>query len=303
MSIVVTRPGKTQLVLDNPVMPAAGTFGYGNLYRDMVNLTKLGALVTNPVTYYPRKPADGVRAVPLDSGVLLNTGSPNAGVPKVVKRWRETWAGLPIPTIVHLAATTTDDVRKSMEILDTVENVAAVELGLDDDIGWQDAAALTEAAARRAEKPVLVRLPLTDAYEIADAVVEAGAGALVVAAPPRGTARDPVSGKLISGYIHGPLTKTLSLHLVARLAKTLNGIPIIGAGGVHTQQDARDYMQAGAVAVQVGSVTWVLPRMIEIIARDLGGLVLTRESDALADEWFTGMGKTDKMRPDLYGEE
>lgn len=300
MSIVVTRPGKAQLVLDNPVMPAAGTFGYGDLYRDMVNITKLGAIVTNPATYYPRKPADGVRIVPLDSGVLLNTGNPTAGVPKVIKKWRDTWAALPIPTIFHLTATTTDDVRKSMEIIDTVDSIAAVELGLDDDIGWQDAAALTETAVRHAEKPVLVRLPLTDAYEVAGAVADAGAGALVVAAPPCGTARDPISGKLISGRVYSPLVKALALHLVKRLTDTLPDVPLIGAGGIHTQQDARDYMAAGAVAVQVDSVTWVLPRMIEIIARDLGGLVLTRESGALADEWFTGIGKTDQM---LYGED
>ncbi|MEL7237202.1 MAG: hypothetical protein AAGK74_22055, partial [Chloroflexota bacterium] len=68
------------------------------------------------------------------------------------------------------------------------------------------------------------------------------------------------------------------------------------AGGIHTQQDARAYIEAGTVAVQVDSVTWVLPRMIEIIARDLGGMVLTRESGALADEWFTGIGKTDVMQ-------
>ncbi len=297
MSTIITRPGKQQLVLDNPVMPAAGTFGYGDRYRDMVNLTKIGALVTNPVTYRPRRAANGPRTVPLDSGVLVHTGMPNPGLSKVIKTWRDTWQALPVPTILHLAATTPEDVQKSLSIIDNVDAIAAVELGLPDDLTPGEAYDLTEAATRRAERPVLVRLPLYDAYAIAEAVADAGAGALVVAAPPRGTAHDPRTGQQVNGRIYGPLVKTMALHVVERLAGRMADIPIIGAGGIHSTQDARDYINAGAVAVQVGSVTWVLPRTIEIIGRDLGGLVLTRKSDALADEWFTGIGKTDVMRP------
>ena len=305
-SIVLTRPGKNQLVLTNPVMPAAGTFGYGNVYRDMVNFTKLGAIVTNPVTYHPRKPAGGAHIVPLDAGVLVHTGLPNPGASKVVKRWRDMWTMLTTPIILHLTATTPHDVSRSMAIIDQVDAIAAVELGLPDDIPWQQATDLTRAAAS-AEKPVLVRLPLTDVYETAEATVEAGAGALVVAAPPRGTARDPHTGQLVTGRVYSPTVKPMVLHLVERLAKRYEdaGVPVIGAGGIHTPQDARDYMMAGARAVQVDSVMWVLPRTIEIIARDLGGLVLTRESGALADEWFTGIGQTDMLlnRRDPYDDE
>jgi dihydroorotate dehydrogenase (NAD+) catalytic subunit len=281
-------------------MPAAGTFGYGNLYREMVNLTKIGAIVTNPVTYRARKAARGQRVVPLDSGVLVHTGMPNPGVSKVIRRWRDAWSNLPVPVILHLAATTLEDVQKSMEIIDHAELVAAVELGLPDDIGYNEAAELTEAATRRAEKPIIVRLPMYDAYEIARAVADAGAGALVVAAPPRGTACDPRSGAKVNGRVYGPIVKTMALHLVERLIDRIDDVPIIGAGGIHSTQDARDYMQAGAVAVQVDSVSWVLPRMIEIIGRDLSGLVLTRQSGALSDEWFTGIGKTDMMTSDFY---
>ncbi len=305
MSFIITRPGKTQLILENPVMPAAGTFGYGNLYHDMVNLKKIGAVVTNPVTYHSRKPANGVRVVPLDSGVLVHTGLPNTGVSKVIKRWRDVWRLLPVPTILHLAATSPDDVTKSMEFIETADTISAVELGLEEDLPPDEAERLTSAAVRNTEKPVLVRLPLASAYEIAEAVADAGAGALVVGAPPRGTARDPISGKLITGRVYSPVVKTLSLQLVQRLAGRMKDIPIVGAGGIHTQQDARDFITAGAVAVQVDSVMWVLPRMIEIIGRDLGGWILTRETGALADEWFTGIGNTDVLDrdQDLYDNE
>ena len=294
MSIIVTRPGKNQLVLENPVMPAAGTFGLGAQYRSMVNLDKLGALVTNPVSYRPHKAANGPRTVPLDAGVLLHTGLPNPGISKLIKQQRDTWRNLSIPVVLHLIATTPEDVRKSMTIIDNSGLVAAVELGLPDDLTVGEAVDFTRAATQQAETPVLVRLPLYDAYAVAEAVADAGAGALVVAAPPRGTARDLRTGAQVNGRVYGPLIKTMTLHLVERLAARLPEVPIVGSGGVHTAQDARDYISAGAVAVQVGSVTWVLPRAIELIARDLGGLVLTRKSDALADEWFTGMGKTDR---------
>jgi dihydroorotate dehydrogenase len=81
-------------------------------------------------------------------------------------------------------------------------------------------------------------------------------------------------------------------------------VPIIGAGGIHSPEDARDYLEAGARAVQVDSVTWVEPRMLEIIARDLGGLTVTRALDALGDEWYPGMSdhtmaqRRDALRPE-----
>jgi dihydroorotate dehydrogenase (NAD+) catalytic subunit len=295
MTFAITRPGKTRLVLNTPVIAAAGTFGYGNNYDDMVDFSKVGAITTNPVTYRPRLPARGPRVVPLDSGVLIHTGLPNPGVSNVIKRWKLQWQKIDPPIILHLVATTTDEIEKSLAIIDRVDAIAAVELGLNDDISWQVAADFTEAAVRHTEKPVIVRLPLHDAYEIAEAVANAGAGAIVIAGPPRGTARDPQSGKLVGGRVYSPLLKPLALRMVGQLARSLADVPIIGAGGIHNPQDARDFMDAGAAAVQVDSVTWVLPRMIEIIGRDLGGLVLTREQGALGDEWFTGIGMTDKV--------
>jgi len=296
MTFPITRPGKTQLVLESPVIAAAGTFGYGNLYDDIVDFSKVGAIVTNPVTYTPRLPARGPRVIPLDAGVLVHTGLPNLGVSRAIKRWRVQWDKIDPRIILHLVATTVDEIEKSMAIIDNVDNIAAVELGLNDDTDWEAAEAFTRAAVGASEKPLLVRLPLADAYELAEPVAEAGAGAIVVSAPPRGTARDPHSGQLVGGRVYGPMLKPLALRMVGQLARRVDNIPIIGAGGVNNPQDARDFLEAGAVAVQVDSVTWVLPRMIEIIGRDLAGLVLTREQGALGDEWFTGIGQTDVLR-------
>jgi len=293
MAVEITRVGKTSLILETPVMNAAGTFGFGATYKEIVNIEKLGAMVTNPISYEPRRAARGTRVIPLDSAILLHTGLPNAGLNKVLRQERNLWAVLPVPVIVHLIATTDDQVRKAIARLDEEETVNAVELGLRDDMTWQEASRLVNAAVTKTEKPVLVRLPMGDAFEIAEPVADAGASTLVIAAPPRGTARDPRTGKLVSGRIYGPVVKPMVLNMVGQIARRID-IPIIGAGGIHTPQDARDYLEAGAVAVQVDSVIWRSPPELEVIARDLGGYIVTRASDAFPDEWHRGMGDTEK---------
>jgi dihydroorotate dehydrogenase (NAD+) catalytic subunit len=293
MATEITRPGKNSLVIETPVMPAAGTVGFGDVYRELIQFEKLGALVTNPVTYAPWSPATGTRVVPLDAGMLVHTGLPNPGLSKVMSKYRGLWSSLPLPIIIHLVASSVEHVRKSASRIDAENSVDAIELGLNDDMTWKEAEELVKAAVNATEKPVLARLQLQDAYEIAQAVSEAGAAALVVAAPPRGTARDPLTGRLVSGRVYGPLVKPMVLRVVGQLVGRID-IPIIGAGGIHSPQDARDFIEAGARAVQVDTLTWIQPKMLEIIARDLGGLVITRATGALGDEWHPGMGDTEK---------
>jgi dihydroorotate dehydrogenase (NAD+) catalytic subunit len=293
MTIEITRPGKHSLQVDSLVMPAAGTVGYGDCYRDLIQFEKLGALVTNPITYQPWNPASGTRVVPLEAGMLVHTGLPNPGISKAMAKYREVWSALPIPVILHVAVTTLEHVRKCASRVEAENAVDAIELGLSDDADWSESEQIVAAAVKNTEKPVLVRLPFQSALELAMAASEAGAAALVACAPPRGTARDPVSGKLVSGRLYGPLLKPIVLRTVGQLAKAVD-IPIIGAGGIHTQQDARDFIDAGACAVQVDTVTWIQPKMLEYIARDLGTGIVTRRAGALGDEWHPGMGDTER---------
>jgi dihydroorotate dehydrogenase (NAD+) catalytic subunit len=294
MSIEITRPGKNTLILDTPVMPAAGVFGFGDLYRDLINVEKLGALVTNPVTYQPWQPPAGTRVIPLDAGMLVHTGLSNPGLSKALAKYRALWKALPLPIIVHLVADTRENVAKSASRIDAEDAVDALELGLNDDVSVKDAEAFIRSAVQRTEKPVLVRAPVQSAHDIAQAAEDSGAGAVVACAPPRGTARDIYSGRLVSGRIYGPLVKPVILRIVGQLARKVD-IPVIGAGGIHSAEDARDYMDAGARAVQVDSVTWIQPNLLELIARDLGGLVVTREAGAMPDEWHPGMGETERQ--------
>jgi len=299
--IRITRPGKYALTLDSPVMIASGTMGFANAYYNMLNIKKLGAYVTNPITLEPWSPATGTRVVPIDAGVLMHTGLPNRGLSKTIGEYKAIWRDMGIPVIAHLVATEPDHIEKAVQRIDHEESISGIELGLDDDITWEEAEHLVNAATRNAEKPILVRIPVNDAYEIAAAVADAGADAIVVAAPPRGTARDPRSGRLVSGRIYSPVVKPLVLRLVGVLARRIQDVPIIGAGGIHSTQDARDYLEAGAVAVQVDSVTWIKPKMAERIARDLGGSLVTRKSDAFPDEWHPDMGDTEFR--ELFGDD
>lgn len=300
MAFEITRSGKNSLILETPVMPAAGTFGFGDVYRDLIQIEKLGAIVTNPVTYEPWSPASGTRVVALEGGVLVHTGLPNPGLSKVLKKYENLWSILPLPVILHLVGTTAEQVKRSVRRIDEEDNVDAIELGLNDDISRFEAEKLIRAATENSEKPVLVRLPFQDAMYLAETAAEEGAGAIVVSAPPRGTARDPKTGRLVSGRVYGPLVKPLVLRMVGQLARKMPEIPVIGAGGIHSAKDARDYIEAGARAVQVDSATWIKPELLEIIARDLGSATVTRPSGAFPDEWYFGMGDTEfgQVTPD-----
>lgn len=296
MAIEIARPGKTSLIVSTPVMPAAGTVGFGDRYRSLIDIDKLGAIVTNPATIEPWSPAAGARIVSLDAGVLIHTGLPNPGLAKVISQNRRTWAGLPIPVVLHLVGTSLDQMKRAVEMIDDVDEIAAVELGLRDDIHEADAVELVAEAARM-EKPLLARLPFYEAYHLAWPIAEAGADALVLTAAPRGTARDRHTGRLVSGRVYGPLIKPMTLRLVGKLRRQLPAdLPIIASGGIHSPQDARDYIEAGAIAVQVDAATWAQPKMLERIARDLGGWIATRQRDALPDEWNPDMSHTEAIQ-------
>lgn len=282
MSYRITQSGKHSLILETPVMNAAGMLGFGDNYRDLLKYEKLGAFVTNPITYAPRSPANGTRIVPLDAGVLVHTGLPNPGMNKVISGYRAVWEKLGAPIITHIVVTTPDEIRRCLKAVDQEEIVDAVELGLHDETPPAEVERLIRVARDSVEKPIIVVLPFNAAQELAQAVIDGGGDALVACSAPRGTARDN-SGKLVAGRVYGPTIKPLNLRYVGQLARR-STIPIIGAGGIHSTQDAKDYLEAGAVAVQVDAAVWSLPKLLENISRELGGMTVTQPIDAL-DNW------------------
>jgi dihydroorotate dehydrogenase (NAD+) catalytic subunit len=268
MSAVELAPThKVGLTLTNPCMPAAGCFGFGGEYGSLVNVEALGAVVYGPVTGRPRPGSPPPRLVPLPYGVLVHTGLANPGARALVRRARQMWSNLPVPVIAHVAATTPDEVASCCQQLGALETVAGLELGLTDETTPQEAGALVAAARESAAQPLIVRLGLASAEALCQVAVEAGADALTVAAPPRGTLRLP-SGEYLTGRLYGPWVLPLALHALRQVRRAVD-VPLIGCGGIHTEEDAQAFLEAGAVAVQVDSVIWRDPGRLARIARAL----------------------------------
>ena len=267
---------KVGLPLANPVMPAAGCFGLGSEYGPLVDVETLGAVVVGPVTAGPRRGAEPPRTLPVPGGVLLHTGLANPGIVSVLRRHAHGWAHAHVPVIVHVGGTTPEETASCCRRLATVETVAGIELGLPDNIHRSadpydmiaDAAAIIGAARAAAGQPLIVRLPMRWADTLCEAAVEGGADALTVAAPPRGTARHRPSGHWVTGRLYGPFVLPLALHTLRRVAERVS-VPLIGCGGIHSPADARIFLHAGAIAIQIDAAIWHDPACLARIARNL----------------------------------
>jgi dihydroorotate dehydrogenase (NAD+) catalytic subunit len=294
--IELAKPGKYSLSISNPVMIASGMMGFDpSTYRNLMKLEKLGAIVTAGLSWKARGPAKGARVVPSPGGLLLHTGLPNPGVTRVIQKYGQAWANSPIPIIVHIIANRPEEAARCAEVLEGVANVVGIELGLHDQVHPDDIPVLIAAIQERSQLPLLIKLPLYGAPFLSQAAEDGGADGLVVAGPPRGTDRDLVSGQLIGGRMYGPWLKPQVLRAVGQIAELVS-IPVIACGGIHTADDARDYLAAGARAVQVDTLVWTQPSEVEIIARNIGGEEVTRAVGALADEWQPGLGKTQMIK-------
>lgn len=273
----VTQPRRRELPFKSPLMPAAGSFGFGEVYEGVLDATLFGAVVTRPIAYRRRASPhrDAAAVLPLPAGCLIAEPRANPGLSSALAQHRARWNALPVPLICHLSASDPPETRKAASRLEDEPCIAAIELGLPDRSDRDTAHSLVSAARHRSEKPLLVRLPLQGARELAESCVRAGADALVVTAPPRGALRDPAIGHLVRGSVYGPWVKALVLPLVLELKQVVH-VPIVAAGGVHSLADVRDYLAAGAIAVQVDSLIWRDPTAVAALAREVNsGLVDT----------------------------
>jgi dihydroorotate dehydrogenase (NAD+) catalytic subunit len=182
-----------------------------------------------------------------------------------------------------VAGTTPDEAALCCQRLASVEAVAGIELGLPDITGGltdlaqilDDGVAIVQAARAAASLPLIVRLPLAWANALCQAVVEAGANALTVAAPPRGTVWHEHNQLFVGGRLYGPFVLSLALRALRRVAE-LVPVPLIGCGGVHSPEDGLAFLRAGATAVQVGAALWGDPACLARIARSLSSAVEPR---------------------------
>ena len=156
--------------------------------------------------------------------------------------------------LVHLLAQDPAEARRLVDALEGLVGVAGFELGLPGDIDPQAALALAQAAA--GELPVILRLPLERAFELAGSAAQAvqrGEVAAISLGPPRGMVPTPQGG-LVSGRLYGPAIFPLALAAVKGLTEL--GLPVIAAGGIYTEVQAQAMLGAGALAVQLDAALW-----------------------------------------------
>jgi dihydroorotate dehydrogenase (NAD+) catalytic subunit len=269
---------KYGLSLKSPVMPASGAAGYGDEYADLINYNLLGALVTNPVSLRPRKAARGTRLRIHDNHLVVHTGLPNAGIKAVIQKYRSVWERLPTPVIVHLIATTPQETARAAVYLANIPGVLGIEIGLNDRVKSNRAIHLVNAAAE-GDLPVIVRIPFGRVDELAPLLVEEGASALTLTAPPRvvlppeqETPNENL--RLYRGRMYGPAVYPMLLEILTRWGRKLP-VPIIACGGIQSSQQALTCLNLGATAVQIDAVLWRQPTIMETIIVELPDLVTT----------------------------
>ena len=259
---------KIGLALPGPVMIASGCGGYGDVVRRLVNLSAFGALVTNPITLGPRRGPGQPRLAETKAGFVLDTGLQNPGVRKVLRQHSKSWPRLGVPVIAHLPADEPDDLRRTARALAGTGSIAAVELGVPAGAGCGDVERWLRAVAQDCSLPVLVKLPLDAAVDLAEAAAAASADALVIGQPPPGAAIPRAGGEPVDGYLYGPALHSLVLPLVRAIGAQVD-LPLVAAGGIHSLADTQTLLQAGAVAVQLDTLLFVDPQQAETIAETI----------------------------------
>jgi dihydroorotate dehydrogenase (NAD+) catalytic subunit len=265
------------LQLNNPVMNASGTFGYGTEYAPLVDIQRLGAVVCKATTLQPREgnPQPRLRETP--AGLLNSIGLQNIGVEALIKEKAPMWASWEVPVMVNIAGDRVDDYARLASRLDGVAGVSGLEVniscpnvqagGLEFGTDPEAAAAVTRAVLSATSLPVMVKLTpnVTDIVEVALAVSDAGAHALCLINTLRGMAidiseRKPFLGNICGG-LSGPAIKPIALYMVYQVARKVK-IPIVGCGGISSAEDALEFIMAGSSAVQVGTAQFVNPRAL-----------------------------------------
>ena len=249
-------------------MTASGTCGYGTEYGELVDIQRLGAIVSKGTTLVPWDGNPQPRITETPCGVLNSIGLQNIGVDALIREKAPVWAKWRVPVIVNIAGETIEEYVQVARRLDGTPGVSALEVnigcpnirtgGCEFGVLPDSAATVTKKVKQATSLPVIVKLtPNTgDIVAVAVAVERAGADAISLINTLKGMAIDiecsrPLLGG-VSGGLSGPAVKPVALYMVYRVAGAVD-IPVIGCGGIGSSGDALEFLMAGASAVQVGT--------------------------------------------------
>lgn len=279
------------LKLRNPVMTASGTFGYGEEFKDYVDLEKIGAFVTKGLSLKPRAGNPTPRIVETPGGMLNAIGLQNVGIDVFIQKKVPFLRTVNTPAIANFFGYTPDEYAELAARLDAIPEVAALEVNISCPnvkqggivFGTDPACAASVVAACRAatRKTLIVKLSpnVTDIVEMAQACEAAGADALSVINTLTGMAIDlerrrPVLAN-VTGGLSGPAIKPIALRMVWQVARAVK-VPVIGIGGIMSATDALEFILAGATAVQVGTASFVNPNVSQEIAEGMEQWLVAR---------------------------
>jgi len=273
MNRLETRIG--DIVLQNPVIPASGTFGFGHEFADIYDINILGAISIKGTTKEPRYGNELPRIAEANAGIVNSVGLQNPGIesviykelPKLKKIYKQ-------PVISNISGFSEEEYVYCCEVMSQQDGVDAIELniscpnvhngGMSFGTSEASAAKITKAVKKVSKKPVFVKLSpnVTDIASIAKACEEAGADGISLINTLAAMRINLKTGKPIlaniSGGLSGPAVFPVALNMVYKVSKAVK-IPVIGMGGVSSAENVIEMMMAGASAVQVGAANLVNP--------------------------------------------
>lgn len=285
--MVDTKVTLSGLVLDNPVIAASGTFGYGKEFARLYDINILGSLSFKGTTAEPRFGNPLPRIAECPCGLINSVGLQNPGIDSVCKKELPELAKIyKKPVIANISGFSVEEYVRCAGLMDKEKQVGIIEVnvscpnvhngGMAYGILPESAAEVTGAVRKVTSKPVYIKLSpnVTDIVPIAKACEEAGADGLslintILAMRIDTKTRKPVIANKMGG-LSGPAVFPIAVRMVYQAACAVN-IPIIGIGGISTANDVIEMMMAGATAVQVGAANLVNPFACKEIIEALPG--------------------------------
>jgi len=261
--------------LDNPIIPASGTFGYGREFAELYDINMLGTFSFKGTTKDPRFGNPTPRIAETSSGMLNAVGLQNPGVDKVISEELPAMAKFfHKPVMANVSGFSVEDYVYTCERLDKEPQVGWLEVniscpnvhggGMSFGTDPKAAAEVTAAVKKVAQKPVIVKLSpnVTDIVSIAKACQDAGADGISLINTLMGMRIDLKTRRPLlanrTGGLSGPAVFPVALHMVWQVARAV-AIPVVGMGGVSTAKDVLEMMMAGASAVEVGAANLTDP--------------------------------------------
>lgn len=263
--------------LKNPVMVASGTFGYGEEYKGLIDLKKLGAIVTKSLTLKPTQGNPSPRICETSSGMLNAIGLHNIGIEDFISEKIPYLKRIKIPFIVSIAGGTVKEYQKLTERLDHLGGIAGLEINIScpnveprhkSELMFAQDPDLTYKAVKEVRRKTKITLitklspNVTDIVSVARAARDAGTDAISLINSVSAMAVDikTMRPRLanITGGLSGPAIKPIALRAVWEVSRKVN-LPLIGMGGIMDWQDALEFIICGATAVVVGTANFVNP--------------------------------------------